>query len=258
MVSVSQDLVNRAQTLRPDKCNIFHGCLVQLLEIAKGDTTDPLDVVAAARQASKSRSQSSLKEASSNHRPWTGAKASKEGRPRQTIIVSAVLARNGGTAPKQGNKAPSKCGFCKDVASGNVQNCEKLRAIGMRLKPNDVVKFVREALLVSKATFSASKLSELVAANKPMLKNFPTGTKWLLVSGLYLLNDSNGGRAEEVNVRVHVSCYGDMGALMPSLGPGSADFGDRMAEYTTVRSWISKCAEKSPGRLIIGREFSWR
>ena len=88
-----------------------------------------------------------------------------------------------------------------------------------------------------------------------MLVTLPKDAKWLVVHGLYIKNPSVAhGAAKEDDVIVLISCYGDMGAVVPSLGPaGSADFGNRMATYTAVRNWISGYAQK--GRLIVGHEF---
>ena len=90
----------------------------------------------------------------------------------------------------------------------------------------------------------------LITKEKPLLESLPTNAKWLLVHGLYILED---GVPSEGNVCIHVTCYGDMGVVLPSLSSGPGDFENHAVTYMSVRQWISKNGQK--GNLIIDHEF---
>ena len=116
------------------------------------------------------------------------------------------------------------------------------------------VQFIMGPFSLPKAKYDASKLETLVTADKPLLKSLSKNTTWLLVSGLYILDElrtTNGGTTED-NVAVHVLCYGAMGIVLPSPAPGTiGDFGDHMVTYTAVREWIAKRKKF----VIVDRQF---
>lgn len=246
MFAVSQDLVNQALNLRPKKCNIIYSSLLQLLSIAKGTTDDdPSGVVQSALTASNSLSTATTT-ATATVRPLVGSESGREGRPRKKRLVSVVMERNGGTvAAKNGKRAASKCSFCKDSKCGNIQSCAKLKAIGRRLKDSETPGFIYGAFSASKAKFDPSKMKSLMSDTSPLLRDLPNGTKWLLVCGIYKLVDS--GESLEENIAVQVSCYGEFGEVLPSLGGGTGDFRNRLVMYAAARDWISR----HKGRIVI-------
>lgn len=133
-----------------------------------------------------------------------------------------------------------------------------MKAFGRRLRKADINDFVYGRFSTSKAKFDSAKLEALITDKKPVLQSLPKNTKWLLVHGLYVLNPSAAsGAPSEDNVGVQVSCFGDMGVVLPSLSKETGDFNDCVAQYKVVRDWIAKNGDKA--RLIVANDFeSWR
>jgi len=120
-----------------------------------------------------------------------------------------------------------------------------LRAIGRRTKKDDVA--------FHEAKCNEAVVKELIGEKKPHLSSLPSGTKWLVVHGQHSLSNAS---ASEDNVGVRVSCCRDTGATLPSLGPGLANFLDRMADHTVVQDWISKCGHS--GHLTVAKNSNFQ
>ena len=253
MLKVSQDVVYRAQSLPPKECNIIYSLLLQLQQITKGESNcDPMGVAESARLASRSFS-SRCPQTGNNMMPLVGSESGKSGRPRTSRMASSVMARNGGTAePKSGKRSCPTCSFCRDPKCRNILSCMKLRAIGKRLKKEEVDRFVRVAFSVHKAKYDPAKLSLLITDKTPLLTNLPRNTSWLLVRQLCVVKamPANMGITED-DVGVQVTCYGAMGVVLPALSSETGNFEDRIVKYTAVREWISKNKTK----LIVDAEF---
>jgi hypothetical protein len=164
------------------------------------------------------------------------------------------MAQNGGSKKPAPGRASGKrmCSFCKDPKCGNIQSCEKIRAIGCRVKKGSIPQFVAEQLAVTNASSDHIKVQHLLSkggGDGRALQSLPKATRYIAIQGLYNLlpqATSTAGTLTESYVGVHITCYGDMGVPVPN-------FQDRIALCTNLREWIAK----NKDHVICGKDFGF-
>lgn len=177
-------------------------------------------------------------------------------------MKSGVMERRGGhTRPRSGKPNEKTCSFCKSKVHKSITNCDKLKALGRRLKKSELSNFRNNDLGPRSAYIYIDRaaMKELVTKEKPVLNTLPPATKWLVVHRMHNMSGTAHSQMplctrSQQELGVEVTCYDDFGEILAGQAPNAPNFERRVAKHSAVCDWIavrcSNSAGKGSSRLI--------
>jgi hypothetical protein len=257
LIKEATQVANYAANATPQLREAVHTSLIMLREILEGKSQEAPSAVVETLQNATGRVVTNR----FHGQPKTGPEANKQGAPRQSRLISAAMARNGGTKPRQGGRSKNKCTFCGTTSCGNISTCVELKNIGRRISQNDLGSLVQNDLNPSNARMDEKAKAQLVTVDKPVLSSLPKGTKWLVIHGVHDLRTVSSATTSVLNetqTGIEVSCLGNAGVTI-DFGYGM-NFCNRMTYYSVVRDWIASAGKtgcgKTNSRVIVSHSFN--